>query len=158
MTDVPQLDGIHHLKLPVADLDRSLTWYRSHLGYEPAMTFVEDGTLMGIAMDHPHGGPSLAIRLDPERAAAAAGFDYFAIGVPGKDAIDELAAHLTALGVPHGGVHRTQVGWILPGTVDPDGHDVRFYTVPLELPADADGPVGMRSGTGPDGPADGDHS
>ena len=29
----PLLDGIHHLKLPVTDLDRSLAWYQDHLGY-----------------------------------------------------------------------------------------------------------------------------
>lgn len=34
------------------------------------------------------------------------------------------------------GVLRTPVGWVLLGVQDPDGHDVRFYTVPLELPAD----------------------
>lgn len=136
MTDIPVLDGIHHLKLPVTDLDRSLTWYQDHLGYRPLMNFVEDGVVMGMALTHPGGGPDLAIRLDPERAAAAAGFDYFAIGVPGKDAIDALAAHLTSRGVFHAGVQRTPVGWILAGTFDPDGHDIRFYTVPLELPDD----------------------
>jgi hypothetical protein len=30
---------------------------------------------------------------------------------------------------------RTPVGWVLLGVEDPDGHAVRFYTVPLELPA-----------------------
>lgn len=141
MSDVPRLDGIHHLKLPVADVQRSLTWYRRHLGYEPLMEFVEDGVLMGIALRHPDGGPDLALRHDPQRAAAAAGFDYFAIGVPGKDAIDALAAHLTESGVRHAGVDRTPVGWVLRGTVDPDGHDVRFYTVPMEHPADPDDPA-----------------
>jgi catechol 2,3-dioxygenase-like lactoylglutathione lyase family enzyme len=142
MTQTPLLDGIHHLKLPVADIQRSLAWYGSRLGYEPMMEFVEEGILMGVAMAHPNGGPSLAIRLDPQRAAAAAGFDYFAIGVPGKDAIDALAAHLTSIGEDHGGVHRTHVGWILPGIHDPDGHDIRFYTVPLELPTDGSTPPG----------------
>ncbi|WP_370588664.1 VOC family protein [Pseudonocardia sp. C8] len=140
MSDVPRLDGIHHLKLPVADLRRSLAWYRAHLGYEPMMEFVEDGVLMGVAMAHPAGGPDLALRCDPERAAAAAGFDYFAIGVPGKDALEALAAHLDGHDVAHAGVHRTQVGWILPGVHDPDGHEVRFYTVPLERPAGTAGP------------------
>ena len=36
--------------------------------------------------------------------------------------------------MPHDGVHRTPVGWVLLGVQDPDGHEVRFYTVPLELP------------------------
>ncbi|MFD4674321.1 hypothetical protein ACFWNN_31690 [Lentzea sp. NPDC058450] len=32
---------------------------------------------------------------------------------------------------------RTQVGWLLSGVTDPDGHDIRFCTVPLEIPEDA---------------------
>jgi len=35
---------------------------------------------------HPGGGPELGLRLDPGRAEAAAGFDYFAIGVPTRPA------------------------------------------------------------------------
>jgi catechol 2,3-dioxygenase-like lactoylglutathione lyase family enzyme len=137
LSDAPLLDGIHHLKLPVADLERSLAWYQHRLGYLVMQEFVEDGVRMGVAMRHPNGGPDLALRLDPDRARAAAGFDYFSIGVPGHEAIDALAARFTELGDGHAGVTRTPVGWVLPGVHDPDGHEVRFYTVPMELPADA---------------------
>jgi len=129
MTDVPRLAGVHHLKLPVSDLERSREWYRSRLGYEVAVEFVEQGRLMGIAMRHPAGGPDLALRLDPDRAKAAAGFDYFSIGIPGKGEIEVLAGRLTALGEAHAGVHFATIGWILPELHDPDGHEVRFYTV-----------------------------
>ena len=125
---MPILAGIHHLKLPVADLDRSMAWYRTRLGYELGVEFIEGGVRMGVALGHPSGGPPLALRLDPERAAAAAGFDYFAIGVPDKPAIEALADRLTALGEEHAGVHWASVGWILPYVHDPDGHEVRFYT------------------------------
>jgi catechol 2,3-dioxygenase-like lactoylglutathione lyase family enzyme len=124
----PRLDGIHHVKLPVRDLARSRAWYESRLGYQPAIEFVEQGTLMGLAMRHPNGGPELGLRLDPARAEAAAGFDYFSIGVPSQEAIQDLAARLTALGEQHAGVHFATIGWILPGLHDPDGHEVRFYT------------------------------
>jgi catechol 2,3-dioxygenase-like lactoylglutathione lyase family enzyme len=134
MSNPPSLDGIHHLKLPVRDLDRSLAWYQGLLGYETMIEFVEDGVRMGVSMTHPNGGPDLALRVDPDRAEAAAGFDYFAIGVPGQEAIEALAAHLAAAGVAGGEVQRTPVGWVLLGIEDPDGHSVRFYTVPLELP------------------------
>jgi catechol 2,3-dioxygenase-like lactoylglutathione lyase family enzyme len=128
-TDVPALAGIHHLKLPVTDLARSLEWYRSRLGYDVQAEFVEQGTLMGYALAHPAGGPNLALRLDPDRARAAAGFDYFAIGVADKAAIDDLARKLDGLGQPHAGVHRASLGWILPEVPDPDGHALRFYTM-----------------------------
>jgi catechol 2,3-dioxygenase-like lactoylglutathione lyase family enzyme len=125
----PRLAGIHHLKLPVRDLERSFAWYQRTLGYEKAMEFVERGVVMGIGMEHPAGGPHLGLRLDPERAVAAAGFDYFAIGVPDKATIEELAARLDALGESHAGVHFATLGWILPELHDPDGHEVRFYTI-----------------------------
>jgi len=128
MTDAPALAGIHHLKLPVTDLARSAEWYRSRLGYRVLIEFVEQGKLMGYSLEHPRGGPPLGLRLDPARARAAAGFDYFAIGVPDKEAIDQLAARLSALGEQHAGVHWASIGWILPDLHDPDGHEVRFYT------------------------------
>lgn len=127
--NAPVLAGIHHLKLPVTDLTRSLEWYRSRLGYDVQVEFVEKGTLMGLALVHPAGGPDLGLRLDPDRARAAAGFDYFAIGVPGKAAMDALARKLDGLGQPHLGVHRASLGWILPEVLDPDGHALRFYTM-----------------------------
>lgn len=129
MPDAPALAGVHHLKLPVTDLARSREWYRSRLGYEVQVEFVEQGLLMGYVLAHPNGGPPLGLRLDPTRARAAAGFDYFAIGVPDKGAIDRLAARLDALGEQHAGVHWASIGWILPELHDPDGHEVRFYTV-----------------------------
>ena len=128
VSDTPVLAGVHHLKLPVTDLARSREWYGSRLGYQLLAEFVEQGRLMGYALAHPNGGPTLALRLDPDRARAAAGFDYFAIGVPDRVAIDQLADRLTALGERHAGVHWASVGWILPDLHDPDGHEVRFYT------------------------------
>lgn len=128
MNTVPKLAGVHHLKLPVRDLQRSREWYGSRLGYETEVEFVEAGTLMGIVMRHPNGGPTLGLRLDPERAEAAAGFDYFCIGVPDRESIQALADRLDVLGETHAGVHWASVGWILPMLHDPDGHEVRFYT------------------------------
>jgi catechol 2,3-dioxygenase-like lactoylglutathione lyase family enzyme len=128
VSDAPVLAGIHHLKLPVTDLARSRDWYQSRLGYQVMAEFVEQGQLMGYAMAHPNGGPPLALRLDPARARAAAGFDYFSIGVPDKDTIGLLADRLTTLGEAHAGVHWASIGWILPLLHDPDGHEIRFYT------------------------------
>lgn len=127
-TLAPALDGVHHLKLPVADLPRSRAWYETRLGYRVVTEFIEQGQLMGLALIHPNGGPMLALRRDPDRAAAAAGFDYFSIGVPDEAGLRALAERLTALGEDHAGVHRGSLGWVLPLLHDPDGHEVRFYT------------------------------
>ena len=94
--------------------------------------------LMGLLMEHPDGGPSFALRRDPERARAAAGFDDFSIGVPDKKSIELLAARLTDLGEEHAGVHVATIGWLLPMLHDPDGHEVRFYTVQHHTRPDVD--------------------
>ena len=100
----------------------------TRLGYRVQIQFFEQGRLMGYVLEHPNGGPPLGLRLNPERARAAAGFDYFAIGVPDKEAIEQLAARLTAMGEQHAGVRLATIGWILPHLHDPDGHEIRFYT------------------------------
>lgn len=55
--------------------------------------------------------------------------DWFSIGVPDRAAIEALAARLDRLGAPHAEIERTPVGWVLPMLHDPDGHEVRFYTI-----------------------------
>jgi hypothetical protein len=112
ITEVPVLAGVHHLKLPVSDLTRSAEWYQSRLGYRVAAEFGR----------RPRPG-----------GRAAAGFDYFSIGVPDRDVLDALAARLTGLGEEHAGVHWASIGWILPLLHDPDGHEVRFYTMKHHL-------------------------
>ncbi len=83
---------------------------------------------MGVGLVHPSGGPGIALRLDPQKAEAAAGFDYFSIGVPSETALRALASRLDTLGERHGGVLRGSHGWLLPYLHDPDGHEIRFYT------------------------------
>jgi catechol 2,3-dioxygenase-like lactoylglutathione lyase family enzyme len=124
----PVLDGVHHLKLPVVDLEQSIRWYQDRLGYEVEVEFAEHGRLAGVSMRHPNGGPRLALREDAERCRATAGFDYFSIGVPDRESIEALAHRLTELGEQHAGVHFASIGWILPELHDPNGHEVRFYT------------------------------
>jgi catechol 2,3-dioxygenase-like lactoylglutathione lyase family enzyme len=43
--NAPRLDGFHHVKIPVTDIQRSLDWYRSRLGFTEGIRFVEDGVL-----------------------------------------------------------------------------------------------------------------
>jgi catechol-2,3-dioxygenase len=133
---IPTLAGVHHLKLPVSDLDTSITWYGKCLGYQVVIEFRNHGRRTGVSMTHPDGGPWLGLVHAPERARAAAGFDYFSIGVPDRNSLEDLAAHLTELGEQHAGVHFATVGWILPMLHDPDGHEVRFYS--MEAHADLD--------------------
>jgi catechol 2,3-dioxygenase-like lactoylglutathione lyase family enzyme len=138
---IPTLDGVHHLKLPVTDLDRSINWYTSRLGYQVALEFRDHGQRSGVTMSHPRGGPMLGLVRAPDTARAAAGFDYFSVGVADRARLLELAEHLTALGEQHAGVHFATLGWILPMLQDPDGHEIRFYSTETHTQLDPQTPL-----------------
>ena len=122
----PRLCGVHHVKLPVTDVQASRDWYCRVLGFQPELDFVEDGTLMGVGLSHP-GGLRLGLRCDRDRIAALAGFDPLALAVPGRAEFDAWLAHLDALGVPHGPVMHGHQGDVV-AVHDPDGIQIRLYT------------------------------
>jgi catechol 2,3-dioxygenase-like lactoylglutathione lyase family enzyme len=138
---IPHLDGVHHVKLPVSDLDRSIEWYRSRLGYEVVIEFRSNGERSGVTMDHPYGGPQFGLVLSPDKSRAAAGFDYFSIAVADRARMVELAEHLDSLGEQHAGIHFATVGWILPMLHDPDGHEIRFYSTEAHTELDSNHPI-----------------
>ena len=61
--------------------------------------------------------------------------------MPDRAAFERLAAHLTALGEEHAGIHFATIGWILPLLHDPDGHEVRFYSVESHTTLDPAAPL-----------------
>jgi catechol 2,3-dioxygenase-like lactoylglutathione lyase family enzyme len=121
------VNGFHHVKLPVTDLARSRDWYTRVLSLQTHIEFVEEGALMGVAMRDPGCSIDLALRHDPARAAALAGFDPLALRVPTPAALQAWQQHLEDLGEPYGGIVTGHVGRVLVGLRDPDGIEVRLY-------------------------------
>lgn len=125
---MPELAPIHHVKIPVSDVRASIDWYLRVFGLEVAIEFVEEGELRGAALATAHGTTSIALRLDPVRAAALSGFDLVALGVPTREGVHAWAEHLAAIDQEHGGIvtgHRG--GSVLVGLHDPDGIELRLY-------------------------------
>lgn len=122
------LVGIHHVKLPVTDVARSEAWYHRVLGFETVIEFVEDGVVEGVALRRDGCPPQLALRHDPVRAKALAGFDAVALLISRRDEVTRWSARLDDLGEPHGGVVRGHHGGaVLVGLHDPDGIEIRLY-------------------------------
>jgi catechol 2,3-dioxygenase-like lactoylglutathione lyase family enzyme len=119
--------GYHHIKVPVGDVRRSRQWYADVLGFEPDLEFVEEGELRGATLYHPVAGVRLGLRLDPERAAALAGFDVTALAVSTRDDLVAVAERAQSAGAIPGPIQEGTEGWACDLT-DPDGLIVRLYT------------------------------
>jgi catechol 2,3-dioxygenase-like lactoylglutathione lyase family enzyme len=127
---IPAHGGIHHIKLPVGDLERGAAWYGAVLGAR-RLTELDhhrpDGTLFAVVLDVPGLAGQLELRLDPGTAGALAGYDLLTLGVADLAALDRWIAHLDALGVHHSPPVVALVGWLLV-IPDPDGLRLRLYT------------------------------
>jgi len=125
---MPDLAPIHHVKIPVSDVRASSDWYLRVLGLDVAIEFNEDNELRGVALEAPDGATRIALRHDPERAAALAGFDLVALGVPTRDGVQAWADHLAAIDQANGGIVTGHNGGsVLVGLHDPDGIEIRLY-------------------------------
>jgi catechol 2,3-dioxygenase-like lactoylglutathione lyase family enzyme len=129
------LAGFHHVKLPVRDLPASIEWYTGVLGLAVAIEFVEAGVLRGVALQDPGATLTLALREDPERAAHLSGFDPIALAVPGVADLNAWVSHLDELGVAHSPIAEGSVGWLVGGLTDPDGIEIRLYTLATHDPS-----------------------
>lgn len=127
---MPAVVDVHHVKLPVSDLARSREWYERVLGFAVTIEFEEDGVVRGLALRR--GPAQIALRHDPARAAALAGFDALALRVPTAADVAEWGETLDE---PHGGIVNGHTGGsVLVGLHDPDGIEIRLYADPPDLP------------------------
>jgi hypothetical protein len=71
----------------------------------------------------------LGFRSAPERTSALAGFDPIALAVTDRSELEAWARHLDELNQPNGGIVTGHRGWVIVGLCDPDGVEVRLYTL-----------------------------
>jgi len=124
-----ELAGIHHVKIPVTDLDRSLHWYRQVFGLRPTMEFRDaDGVVRGFAGEVPGlGATTVALRVNPPAVEGNRGFDPVSFAVATRDDLEVWAAHLDRLDVKHSPLIEASIGWLLVFD-DPDGLTLHLYT------------------------------
>lgn len=108
----PAVTGFHHVSAIVSDVESSATWYQRVLGLQrlpvtfphhgddadegKAALLLDTATGVMIELHHDTGGGA------PDRMRNA--LDHLAFGVAARATLDDWAAWLDTLGVPHGGV------------------------------------------------------
>ena len=128
MPQQPRL-SLHHVNIPVTDLDASVAWYTLVLGYTVERNFLEDGAVVGTALRPRGNGLRIALRLASGGSIVSSYPSLLAFAVPGRAELEDLVAHLEEMNITHAPLRDATTGSLLELT-DPDGWVVRIYTVP----------------------------
>ncbi len=132
-----RIEGIHHIKLPVTDLARSLDFYEQLLGAERIPAFdhkdPDTGDVYAFICDVPGLGTKLELRLNPEHAERQRKFDPVTIAVADRAMLRRWTERLDELGIEHSDEIAAIQAWLVTFD-DPDQHRLRFYTLETHGP------------------------
>lgn len=117
-----ETEGLTHLNPFVADLDRSLRFYREVFGLEE--TF-RDGPTM-VFLRPPNSSDTITLNEVPERAETAGGVDHFGFRLVDKAQLDRAIEE-----VERAGGRLVEKGEHAPGVpyayvLDPDGYTIEL--------------------------------
>ena len=130
MTGSLALDGVHHLKFAVADLDDSLRWWEKVFSAQrqPDLDHTtREGELFAYILFVPGLDMPVQLRFDTAGARSTAGLDPASFAVPTERELHEWAARLDDLGIDHSPVLRGFTGWLLV-VRNPDGLSIRLHS------------------------------
>ncbi|MHB1504095.1 MAG: VOC family protein [Acidimicrobiales bacterium] len=131
----PDLLGVHHLRLPVIEVERSRDWYVQVLGFETILDYEEEDHVAGVLLRHA-SGIVLGLHEIPGEASMLAGFTIAALAVGNRADLDKWAAWLDEIGMAHGPVTDGHLGWFITVT-DPDGIVIELHTLDQPSVGDA---------------------
>lgn len=126
-----------HVKIPVTDLQRSVTWYCELMDLELSKEFVENEELRGVALMSPEGGFAFALRLRQYCAGSPSltGFDVVALHMATRQSLEQLRRRCVDLGTEHTEIQDRAHNEAIVDVTDPDGTILRFYWVgPTDRP------------------------
>jgi catechol 2,3-dioxygenase-like lactoylglutathione lyase family enzyme len=151
MSTAPALAGLHHLKIPVSDLDASLRWYQNTFGaahLEQFDHFDDDGARYAVIIAIPGLPTTVELRWAPKAASAMRECDTITLAVNSPEDLQAWAAHLDSQHVEHSPVIKGAAGHLLV-VADPDGIFIRIGDVPTGGVTEIKMPQGNPE---PDGP------
>jgi catechol 2,3-dioxygenase-like lactoylglutathione lyase family enzyme len=129
---MPEFPAVAHVAVTVTDVDRSRAWYQRLFDAKPVLdedtgpfhhvVWLLGGTLFGI---HQHARPS---GLEPF-SELRSGLDHVAFGCSDRAELEQWAARLDSLSIPHGGIIDASYGSGLSFR-DPDNIALEFFAPP----------------------------
>lgn len=130
---MPEITGFSHLTLTVTDVQASTEWWTELLGIQKLFEGVEDGIEYTVNMHasglimgfRAHEKGDAVDRFDETRV----GLDHFAFDVSSRAEIEQWAARLDELGIPHSGIKDVEYGSIITFR-DPDNLQAEFFALP----------------------------
>ena len=75
---ISPLVGLHHVRIPVSDVDRSSDWYSWLFGFEARLLLEEEDRLVGVVVCHP-SGLTVGLHRAPDLARTLRGFCPFGV-------------------------------------------------------------------------------
>ncbi|MDO9485451.1 MAG: VOC family protein [Actinomycetota bacterium] len=130
MSELPEVEALHHLTLSVTDVEASAQWYQALMG-ESIVVTRETPTWSRTRLQWPNGiiivftkhqGTDASDCFDHNRV----GLDHIGLSCPSEAAVRAWAARLDALNFAHGPVEDVDYGWAVTAR-DPDGIAVEFF-------------------------------
>jgi catechol 2,3-dioxygenase-like lactoylglutathione lyase family enzyme len=131
---MPDIAGIHHVSVTVADIERSVPWYKEVLGLEKLMEEQHpDGAGYAVVLGKPDWSMCVGVHTHPanegERfAESRTGLDHISFGVPSRAELGAWEARLTELGVEHSPICDQQ-GYSVLVFRDPDNIQLEFISM-----------------------------
>jgi len=119
--------GVHHVGLPVTDIERSRAWYETVLGFHSVLDQESEDRVVAVTLEHSSGGIILCLLVAPPQAQVMTDFNPVSFAVASAAELNRWENHLTDLGIEHSAPRNAYLGWALD-VIDPDGKRIQLHT------------------------------